>query len=55
MPTRKMTLDPELAAEAKSIVARWHSATALLKTFMLEKSAPPALANPNTRTSHKLR
>jgi hypothetical protein len=54
MPRQKMPLDPNLAAEAKSIAALAFR-MALLKTFMLEKSAPPAQGNPNIRTSRKPR
>ena len=37
------------------ILLHSHSATALSKTFTLERSTPPALGNPNTRTSRKPR
>jgi len=49
-----MTLDPELAAEAKSIVALAFR-NGPIEGVHAGKECPPALENPNTRTSHKPR
>ena len=49
MPKRKMTLDPELAAEAKSIVALAFR-NGPIEDVHAEKSAPIVLARSNTPT-----
>ena len=49
MPKRKITLDPELAAEAKSLVALAFR-NGPIEDVHAGKSAPLALENPNTRT-----
>ena len=54
MPKRKMTLDPELATEAKAIVALAFR-NGPIEDVHAGKSVPIVLAKSNTPTSRKTR